>query len=462
MELSGKPILLLGDPPPGGSLGDPFQGSGQHKLSSLFKRVGLDPEQMQIAVGSAVAKQLFKLSKFKLDNWHGTVNYLPSGLPVIPTYHPEFLLNGNAKLTGVVCFDLLRAKAVAEGRYQQQAEIIRVDPDLEWFELWVERLLKAADAGLDPWCAVDVETVEKLCGKEEDSLEGKQNQIVRINFSANPTEGVTVPWVGRYKDLAGRLLASERIHRIFHHWRYDVPLLEKDGYPVARPFHDTMHFWKILQSDLPASLGFIAPFYSARAAWKHLNDSQPGEYAAIDAFQTLRIAQGMARDLQQQGQWGIYMRHIYDLDRLVLHPAERIGLKVDRVELVRFKEQLHSKAQQLELEIQQAVGDDARPLVGGWKKPKVGIDCIEKEELLEVWWCDECVVECTEKHRCPRKKEPKMARDKKPRTRRKKQPREDSAAHDEPHPGLSAGPVLPEEPSRDGMEGASGGVSDGS
>jgi uracil-DNA glycosylase family 4 len=404
-----------------------------------------EPHKVFIAVGAVPAKRLLGLSKYNVNNFHGTVNIV-DGRYIVPTYHPSFLLRGNQKLTGVVCFDITQAKRIASGQWKPQPATLRVDPDLEWFTQWVDTYLQALSSGLDTWLSVDVETVEKMRGGAEDELDGSQTQIVRINFAYHPDEGVTVPFLGGYLDQVRRLLESNAV-KIFHNHRYDCPLLRQAGFRINPQIHDSMNLWKYAQSDLPQGLGFIAPFYSSymypptqSTAWKHLSGEAPGDYAAIDAFQTLRIAYGIKRDLLKAGIWNTYLRHVYDLDTYVLHPAEEVGLYVDRAKLAAFREQLVVKEDALEAKIKSQVDEDFRPLCSGgidketglrkpgkgWKKaPKpealrLGEELIEREILMEVLCCSDCgAKEVTPKHKCKKPKEPKIVKPKKPRKSRK-------------------------------------------
>lgn len=426
--------------------GEPFVGLSGSRLWSIAKRAGLSREQVRVdnilhckppdnalrgesyerdavakcyqylrptmeaghgayvAVGAVATKALLGIhGKFKLNDWHGCPTKDHAGRWIIPTYHPAFLLRGQQRLTGVVVFDMRRAIAVANGTYVENKGVLRIDPSPDWFLLWIERYEAALAAGLEPWLAVDVETVEKLTGKEEDSLEGSNIKIVRINFAYNPDEGLTVPWCEPYISMARRLLASKG-HKVFWNWRYDIPLLRDAGCPVERPWHEGMHLFKLLQSDLPLGLGFAAPFFSTYGAWKHLASTDPGTYAAIDPMQTLRIAFGCIAELRRTGMWSIYERTFYQLDKIVLHPAEDTGLLVDQTELTRFDTELTEKEARLVAKIQAYVGDGARPLVGYWKKPpkdRDPQDVLTVQLEKEVLCCTDCeAIDVTEKHKC--------------------------------------------------------------
>jgi uracil-DNA glycosylase len=399
----------------------PWQESAIQHCQRYFRPTLREPNEAIVTLGPAASRVVLEQPPkgFKLNNWHGTVTKVNDKW-VIPTFSPKYLVEGGQKLTGVVAFDFLVAKSLMEGRWTPQPATLRVDPTLEWFTQWVNTYLAALSSGLDTWLAVDTETVEKLKGGAEDELEGKFNQVVRINFSYNPDEGVTVPWAGPFIEQAKRLLSSKGF-KLFWHKRYDLKVLRDAQVRVAEPVHDGMEMAKVLQSDLPLGLGFWAPFYSRylypetmSSAWKHLSGANPGEYAAIDGFQTLRIGYGLKKDLLKAGQWDIYMRHIYELNTLVLHPAEDIGLYIDRQKLTEFRESLDLKSKELLAKIQAQVGEDGKPLVGKWKKPKAGVECVEKLVELEVWVCTDCgLKDVGEKHKCKMEKPPKPTKPKK-------------------------------------------------
>ena len=228
-------------------------------------------------------------------------------------------------------------------------------PTVAWFGEWASDLLAKAEAkfketGNPIWFAVDIETPEKAEGTDEGDLDSgktgfitlpdlgtverpaalkdKKNIILRINFAYDENHGITVPFYGGYVDIVRTLLASPYLAKVFWNINYDRPRLVINECPVAEPAHDFMWAWHMLQSDLPRGLGFVSPFYSKWGPWKHLSDSEPGQYAAIDGLQTIRDTYGIKRDLEESGQWHWYMRHMYNLDRLALKPAEEVGLLV--------------------------------------------------------------------------------------------------------------------------------------
>lgn len=404
----------------------PFVGPSGYKLDTGLKMIGLDREQVRVhniiqcqppndwlvnapweheaiyhcerhrrptldnpahkvilALGSTAARVLLGQPKkrWKLNDWHSTVTEVDGKL-IVPTYHPAYLLRGNQKLTGAWLYAFKIAQEATKGWTKQDASLI-VDPPVEWFARWCEDYLNSPT---DKWLAVDIETPEKLAGKEEDELEDPSYQIIRINFAYHLDEGITVPWQEPYITYAKELIEARGI-LWFWHERYDTPRLLAAGVKLDRSkILDGRWAWKMLQSDLPGGLGFVAPFYSKYGAWKHLSGTNPGLYAAIDAVQTLRCAFGMAKDLQASDQWESFLRYTRDLDTYVLHPAEEIGLPFDLDQMVEFGKALKARAAEIEVEAQKLIPEECLPLAPkqGWKRPPK-----DKGPLIEKRWFDE-------------------------------------------------------------------------
>lgn len=391
-------------PPNGWVVGAPWEYSAVARCSQEYLTQSLnEPHRAIVALGPSATRRLLGLpgKGHKQENWHGCPTVGTNGQLVIPTYHPSFIRIGNQKLIGTVCWDLQVAQQVARGEWQREDAELTVDPPAEWFRDWAKVYLLSSNLeGGQIWLSVDIETVRKS-GRDEGDLEDVAgDEITRINFAYHPDHGITVPFAGQYLDTIRELLESNG-PKCFWNARYDVPRLRVAGCPIKGPVLDFMWAWHVLQSDLPRGLGFVAPFYSRYGAWKHLSGTDPGRYAAIDAIQTLRCAFGIAKDLQAQGSWDVFYRHVYQLDTRVLHPAEEIGLLVDREELNGFQERLTAESNRLEVEIQNLVPDQLRPR-SIWKRDpgdEAGAVQTIQKELVQC--CRVCgATQVAKTHRC--------------------------------------------------------------
>ena len=343
-------------------------------------RVHREPTLMEdhrvfLTVGATSSRVLLDQPKkgFVLDEWHSTVTPFGDGRWIIPTYHPAFLVHGNYNYMGAWLHAINLAKEVSRNGWVPDPITPIVDPDIETYRAWAKELQAMPDA----WLAVDLETQEKMQGKAEDSLNNSSYNVVRINFAYHPDEGVTVPWAEPWHEVTRELLAGPSV-KCFWNLEYDVPRLRAAGFKLGGKLLDFMDAWKVLQSDVPRGLGFVAPFYSKAQAWKHLSGVNPGVYAAIDPAQTLRCAHGIARDLQQEGRWEVFMRDFYTLDTRVLKPAEMAGVLIDVEALGKFSADLAAEDARMVKEMQALVPEEALPLVSGspekpsytgWKKP---------------------------------------------------------------------------------------------
>lgn len=375
----------------------PWEYSAVEKCSQYINESISAKPKVIIALGAVPTRRLLGLSKkkHKQVDWHGCPTMGLDGIPVLPTFHPSFLLR-EPRLVGAVCFDFLVAQKVCNGGWTPEPADLVVDPDISTFAAWVEEYLSHSDSC---WLAVDIETVQKLTGKDEGELDDEEDEIIRINFAFNPDQGITVPWTGQYIGLSQRILAAPGVKCLWNA-RYDAPRLAAAGCPLGGKVFDFMWAWHVLQSDLPRGLGFVAPFYSRFGAWKHLSSTDPGSYAAIDAVQTLRCAFGISRELQKQGQWDIFYRHVYELDEQVLYPAEAVGLLVDLERLEKFRGELYLKLRIEELKITEQVPTSIL-LEQIWKREPEDAEAVECLRVDAVQRCKSCgAVEISKSHAC--------------------------------------------------------------
>jgi hypothetical protein len=339
-------------------------------------------------MGMAALRRVLHLEhkkKVRVQDFHGAILRDPSDRYwVVPTYHPSFLQRGAHNLIGTVLWDLLRAEQVRDhGRPIDDGSLV-VDPPIEWFRAWVDQVVAARrqDPAAYP-ISSDVETPDKAGGRDEGEItaDDVSFQLLRHNVACHPDEGVTVPHAGPFLDELARLYASpgpiwmwNREYDFIRQVRVEL-LREDDSTRVV----DLMWLWKFLQSDVPRGLGFVAPFYSSWGPWKHQADEDPARYGAIDGLQTHRVGFGVIADLISQGQYHWAMRHTHRLLTEVLRPAQLVGLKVDRPQLMVFKQELADKARERLAVIQTVVPETLAPL-----SPKEGLKHPPAADLLHV------------------------------------------------------------------------------
>lgn len=168
-----------------------------------------------VTLGGTALKKVLGLvgqKDIRVQDFHGTITRDPTDrFWVVPTYHPSYLQRGATNLIGTVLWDLRQAEAaVSQGQPADPANLV-IDPPLDWFRAWVDTVVAARrqDPGAYP-ISSDVETPDKAGGKDEGALttEDPSYQILRVNTSCHPDEGVTVPFAEGYIDELKRLHGS--------------------------------------------------------------------------------------------------------------------------------------------------------------------------------------------------------------------------------------------------------------
>jgi len=346
-------------------------------------------------------------SGIRVQDFHGQPMQDTEGRWIVPTFHPAVLLR-KAALMGIVVWDLMRALQVLREGWQYDVPRLVIDPPVEWFADWVEKLLATIDTPAEPWVPIDVETE----GKDPDegradlgemlTLDHRSAKILRVNLACSLAEGITVPFMGPYIELLRRVCASSLV-KVCHNEPYDRRRLELNDCPLADPVFDSMDMFHALQSDVPKGLGFIAPLASKAPAWKHLATAEPGQYGAMDGVQTLRVVYWVAQQLSKWGMWDVYERHMWLFRVRCLRPAEKVGLLVNVEGMRKFHVELVQSLTMLDAELQALYPPELKKL-----EPKEGLqsrpdyfDVVEHVVSKEIRICRTCgAQEVGAKHRC--------------------------------------------------------------
>ena len=290
---------------------------------------------------------------------------------VVAADHPSYLMRGNNHLTPVLQFAAQRALEIARGGMKLDRPTFLEDPPPAQFSNWVNDYLLAQST--DPegvYLSYDIETPYKV-GKDEDEVAREDDDdytILRCSFAYRLGEAVSVPWRTEYLPDLGRLFAHPGL-KLGHNLNYDSPRvrrqLEIKGQEV-----DNMLAWHVLNTSLPKGLGFITPFYNPTAPmWKHLNDDRPAFYNAADAYYTLTNFLGIKRDLQRNGLWNVFDRHVCKLNEALSYMTGK-GVLLDQEARERAEERLSGQLEEVGARMQAAVPAQARELKLYKKTPK--------------------------------------------------------------------------------------------
>ena len=240
-----------------------------------------------------------------LTKCHGYVLDSPWGIPVIPAYHPSFILHGNQKMTGAWCYIIQKALDIASGKAAPKRDYnLLLDPNVGE----AARYLGWDEDGLQPSDLIvcDIETNESP-SLPEDETGDIGWEIVRISFSNKAGAAISMPWRSPYKEQALLVLGlAKRV--VFWNQAFDVPRLIAAGAIIPGQIIDAMWAWHFLQSDLPKALGFVAPLLLNTEPWKHLSSIRPAYYSALDSAITMDLWLEIERLLKAEGHLDAFHR----------------------------------------------------------------------------------------------------------------------------------------------------------
>src|SRR5208283_1303409 len=233
-----------------------------------------------------------------------------------------------------------------------------LDRSLPEMEAWMANLGYTPDMPL----AVDIETPEtdKINEEDSDDPEKTSYTIIRCGFSFVAGTAVSYPWTEPYITFTRTLLASARCCVLWN-GGFDRPRLARAGCPIKGKVIDGMWMFHFLQSDLPKSLEFVAPFYTDVAPWKHLSQAEPAFYNAMDNDVTLRCYEAMRGWLERQGRWERFLRHCSDTAE-ILGEMSTAGVLVDVAARQTLQDGLRSEIATLDSAIQAAIPRELLPV----------------------------------------------------------------------------------------------------
>ena len=290
-----------------------------------------------------------------IERHHAYYMSTPYGIPAIPTFHPSYILKGNAKLSGLWCYAVKRALDVALKAERPKQYDLLLDPPLDEARRYLSR------AGT---LVCDIET-PMSDDVEEDERDDASYTIVRISFSNLAGTAISLPWQPPYISLIKETL-KHATELVFWNQNYDLPRLRANGCDIGARVVDAMYSWHWLQSDLPKALGFVAPLFVCVEPWKHLSNQEPARYSALDSAITMDTYLGIKKQLESEGRWKGFEEHCVDVFP-ILERMSDAGVMLDIDEQTRFKERLEQERDEVLAQLQREVPEEVKPLKV-WKK----------------------------------------------------------------------------------------------
>lgn len=343
-------------PPKNWLSGAPWEYAALHQcgknLDATLER--LRPKVI-VALGNIATRQL--TGRSGVSQLRGYPLLGPRGIWVIPTFHPSFLLprigqKDTSRLQAAVMLDLKKAEKIAEGGFAYDSPELILDPDPGSFNGYVDLALRDGSP-----LSVDIETPGKIAKDEEDLDEGGwNNTIIRIGFAFERNRACSIPFTPPYQEGVRRLLAGTAAKILWNGYAFDWPILEAHGMRLGGEVHDGMWAWKFLQSDLPRGLQSVGSYYAAELGpWKYLSSTEPAKYNALDALVAWRNFDGIRKDLESQGRFGVYDQHTRVVWEVLRQAGLENGLAMHGQGREILKAELERRSVQLLLEAQKVV-----------------------------------------------------------------------------------------------------------
>jgi len=253
-----------------------------------------------VALGNIPMRRL--ISKLDITRNRGFVFDGPNGIPVIPTFHPSYLLprrgqRSSSKWTGPVISDIRKAIRLAKDGFTRREPVYLLDPQPE--QAW--RFVDEYESFDWPYLSWDIETPYKINGDETDLEEGDGSEILRISFCFKVGYAMSIPWQAPWMPIIERLLTCNRAMVGWNAKAFDVPKVVEAGIEIVGDIHDGMNMFHVWLPNLIKKLEFVTSLCSDHIqAWKHLNIAKPALYNCIDSDAALENVLHIEKVLRRQ------------------------------------------------------------------------------------------------------------------------------------------------------------------
>ncbi len=300
-------------------------------------------------------------------------------LPVIPTYHPSFLLRssktrskdkgsgaqgkvekaeGGMALSGVVRRDIELAIQIAKYGPPERRKFETIKGTREV----MEQLIREAKNRLHLPLAWDIETPRSLDKADDESeIDSIQAHVTQIQFALDTERGFVFPgfeaeWV---KNGARELLALNNRKYSWNGWKFDNKVVTgHHGIPVLGEDIDLMSAWHWVQPDLPMGLQFATSFHAPDLGpWKHLAFDDEDLYGACDVISLHMNAEGIFQTMANRGLRTSYDRHVLML-RPEMVAASRSGFPIDPTRHEEFGHDVNVECVEIESVVQPMIPEE--------------------------------------------------------------------------------------------------------
>lgn len=359
----------------------PYQAALDHCRVHLREVIAHYNPRCILALGATPLRSLTGLAGKKQSIEHLRGFALASSefpnIPIVASYHPSYIARGASNVFPVLCRDIRYAVDIARNGFSPKATdyiehaglqeltwlidqcsadeslVVSVDWETEGNPNQFEdmQLMRALEE------LYDEKVANKKTKKSRERL-GYQQNITQLNVSVVEGQSFVFEWTPDIAARADQLLSMPN-PKIGHNvWAFDMQVAAHHNLLWRGTTDDTMIMFHCLYPDVPgrrgkmdsegeidgsfANLQYCASFYGFDRPWKHLVSERPEWYGANDSDATLRLYNGLKRDMQSLRYgtdgptiWDGYVKLCRELWP-VLNGASRRGMPVNREKLLAF------------------------------------------------------------------------------------------------------------------------------
>jgi len=285
------------------------------------------------------------------------------GLPVVPSYHPAFVLRGNADKAPVVVSDMQKALEIAKTGWKEPRFQMNLFPSIKDLREFSRRVVSQKAL-----LGVDIETTSLLPHKGALAVVGLADSAESALVVPFLGQGYRPYWSAREEkeaiDLLQKIFSSCRL--VFHNALFDVGFLEAKGFSIQTIEHDTMILHHFIHPEMFSRLSFVASIYDNVPYWKdtledketasmNLPDQAFREYNAKDSIELLRILPGLIQDAEILEVYEPYKALGLALIRPVLRMYQR-GVLLSQARLKAWNQDLTDQSAELLARLRSRLG----------------------------------------------------------------------------------------------------------
>ena len=278
--------------------------------------------------------------------------YIVDGIsqPILPTYHPSFILRGMKDEEGTWIGDFKKASSILKNGWKPPEEDFNMFPSIAD----VEAFACAARESTRP-VAVDLETT---------GFRPYDGSVIVIGLALDGVTAMSVPflrqfgapyWKNSEKQHVLSLLQSiaEEKELLFQNGLgVDLPFLVAQGLEIRQVPHDVLLMHHVIHPELLHNLGYIVSVYGDTPYWKgevlgregrllEMDDETVRRYNLRDSVVLHQVFDGLKSDLEEFGLWDIYNTISREMMLPVLE-MQTTGALVSKPALQTFKRGLAS------------------------------------------------------------------------------------------------------------------------